>query len=241
LIVGRLKEIINTKNSPEFWMVLGLKVGKKDKSVGGKILDISKEYFYDRLEKYKLIASVKDPKSIDKAIKYKDNISAVMLLTGNILSIKDYVQLFHNNGLPVILDVERIGGLKTDEYGVNFISKVVKPFAIVTNKAGDIRKAKANQLYVIQRIFLIDTEVLDNLKATIKEIKADMIEIMPSRLPDITREITSISPVPIVTGGFLNDPIHIHQSLENGAVGVVTSNRNTWKLLNENPEIISKV
>jgi hypothetical protein len=126
-----------------FIVELGLEVGKKCKSVGGKMMDISKEYFYDRLEKYKLIASVKDPKSIERAIKYKDHISAVMLLTGNILSIKDYVQLFHNNGLPVILDVERIGGLKTDEYGVNFISKVVKPFAIVTNKAGDIRKDRS--------------------------------------------------------------------------------------------------
>ena len=211
------------------------------KSVGVKMLDISKEYFYDRLEKYKLIASVKDPKSIDKAIQYKEHISAVMLLTGNILSIKDYVQLFHNNGLPVILDVEKIGGLKTDFYGIDFISKVVKPFGIVTNKSGDIKKAKANQLYVMQRIFLIDTEVLDNLKETITEIKADIIEIMPSRLPDITREIASISPVPIVTGGFLNDPVHIQQSLENGAKGVVTSNRKIWKLLHEHPEIISKV
>ncbi|NEU32191.1 glycerol-3-phosphate responsive antiterminator [bacterium LRH843] len=203
--------------------------------------NISKEYFYERLEKFKLIASVKDPKSIDKVIQYKENISSVMLLTGNIQSIKSYVQLFHSHGLPVILDIERIGGLKTDYYGMNFISNEVKPFAIVTNKSSDIKRAKANQLYVVQRIFLIDTEVLDNLKTTIQEIKADMIEIMPSRLPDITREITSISHVPIVTGGFLNEPVHIYQSLENGAKGVVTSNRKVWKLLHENPELISKV
>ncbi len=121
----------------------------------------------------------------------------------------------------MIVDVEKIGGLKTDYYGIDFISKVVKLFGIVTNKSADIKKAKANQLYVMQRIFLIDTEVLDNLKETIKEIKADAIEIMPSRLPDITRGIASLSPVPIVTGGFLDEPVHIHQSLENGAAGVV--------------------
>lgn len=202
---------------------------------------ITKQYFHDRLEKYKLIASVKEPKSIEKAIEYKDTISAVMLLTGNIQTVKNYVHLFHENGLPVILDVEKIGGLKTDFYGVNFISKEVRPFAIVTNKASDIKRAKANRLYVVQRIFLIDTEVLDHLKTTIHEVKADMIEIMPSRLPDITNEISSISPVPIVTGGFLNDPIHIEQSLANGAVGVVTSNREIWKLLHENRELILKM
>ncbi len=58
------------------------------------MLNISKEYFNERLEKYKLIASVKDPKSIDKAIEYKDNISSVMLLTGNILSISGLCPTF---------------------------------------------------------------------------------------------------------------------------------------------------
>lgn len=187
-------------------------------------------YFNQQLEKYKLIAAVKEPKLIEYAIRYKENLSAVILMTGNILTVKNYVQEFQKHGIPVILDVEKIGGLKTDYYGMNFIKKELKPFAIVTNKSGDIKRAKANHLFVIQRIFLVDSEVLDNLKDTIHQLKADMIELMPSRLPDITKEISDISPIPIITGGFLSDPIQAKLSLENGAVGVVTSNKKIWKM-----------
>lgn len=187
------------------------------------------QFFYEQLAKHKVIASVKDPKSLDLAIKYKHNLSAVMLMTGNILSVKDYVQLLHRHRLPVILDIEKIGGLKTDYYGIDFIKRVVKPFGIVTNKTGDIKKAKANKLYVIQRIFLIDTEVLDNLREGIADIKADMIEVLPSRLPDITEEIVQFSHVPIITGGFLNETKYIDESIQSGAKGVVTSNHGIWK------------
>jgi len=187
-------------------------------------------YFNQQLEKYKLIAAVKEPKLIEYAIRYKENLSAVILMTGNILTVKNYVQEFQKHGIPVILDVEKIGGLKTDYYGMNFIKKELKPFAIVTNKSGDIKRAKANHLFVIQRIFLVDSEVLDNLKDTIHQLKADMIELMPSRLPDITKEISDISPIPIITGGVLSDPIQAKLSLESGAVGVVTSNKKIWKM-----------
>ena len=57
-------------------------------------------------------------------MKYKDNISAVILMTGNILNIKSYVQLFHEAGLPVIVHVEKIGGLQLDQYGIDFLSEV---------------------------------------------------------------------------------------------------------------------
>ena len=187
-------------------------------------------YFNQQLEKYKLIAAVKEPKLIEYAIRYKENLSAVILMTGNILTVKNYVQEFQKHGIPVILDVEKIGGLKTDYYGMNFIKKELKPFAIVTNKSGDIKRAKANHLFVIQRIFLVDSEVLDNLKDTIHQLKADMIELMPSRLPDITKEISDISPIPIITGGFFFFFIQAKLSLENGAVGVVTSNKKIWKM-----------
>ena len=189
---------------------------------------IMKQKFEENLRKSKIIAAIKYPKSIEKAIKYKENLAAVILMTGNILTVKQYVEVLQREGLPVILHVEKIGGLQVDDYGMDFIAKV-NPFAIVTTKSGIIRKAKGKGLFVIQRVFLIDTEVFDNLLDNVDHFQADMIEIMPSRVPDFLEKLSKASPIPILTGGLLTTPNHAKDALDHGAAAVTTSNTKLWK------------
>lgn len=186
--------------------------------------------FKERLKKHKLIAAIKEPKSIEKAIKYKENISAVILMTGNILTVKQYVDVLQKAGLPVILHVEKIGGLQVDYYGIDFIIDNVKPFAIVTTKTSIIKRAKSKGTFVIQRIFLIDTEVYNNLVKEIEHIQSDMIEIMPSRVPEFLEKLTKVSPIPIITGGLLTNLHDAKEAIAHGVVAVTTSNTDLWKL-----------
>ncbi|WP_100401685.1 glycerol-3-phosphate responsive antiterminator [Bacillus sp. FJAT-42315] len=188
----------------------------------------------ERLKTHKMVAAVKEPKYIEKAIKYKDHLSAVLLMTGTILTVKKYVDFIQSHGLPVILHVEKIGGLEMDRDGIEFVKRNVQPHAIVTTRNGIIKKAKSSGLVVVQRIFLIDTEVYTNLVKDIERIQSDVIEIMPCRVPDFLNKISKISPVPTITGGLLNSPEHAKQALENGALAVTTSNPDMWKInLNE--------
>lgn len=112
-----------------------------------------KKIFEERLKKHKLIAAVKQPKSIEQAIKYKEHISAVILMTGNILTVKQYVDVLQKAGLPVILHVEKIGGLQVDHYGIDFIQEYVKPFAIVTTKSGIIKKQNRKECMSFKGFF----------------------------------------------------------------------------------------
>ncbi|RST77735.1 glycerol-3-phosphate responsive antiterminator [Siminovitchia acidinfaciens] len=186
--------------------------------------------FEERLKKYKLIAAIKEPKSIEKVIKYKDNISAVILMTGNILNVKQYVDVLQSEGLPVILHVEKIGGLQVDQYGIDFIIDYIKPFGIVTTKSGIIKRAKSRGMFVVQRIFLIDTEVYEHLLNSLEHLQADIVEIMPSRAPDFLDKLSGASPVPVITGGLLSTVNHAKEALEHGAAAVTTSNTEMWKL-----------
>ena len=184
----------------------------------------------ERLEKHRMVAAIKDPRYIEKAIKYKENLSAVLLMTGTILTVKRYVDFFQSKGIPVILHVEKIGGLEMDRDGIEFIKRNVQPFAIVTTRTAIIKKAKSSGLFVIQRIFLIDTDVYTNLVKDVSQIRSDIIEIMPCRAPDFINKLTEVSPVPIITGGLLNLPEHAKEVLDNGAVAITTSNPALWKL-----------
>lgn len=185
--------------------------------------------FQERLEKHQLIAAIKEPKALEKAIKYKHNLSAVILMTGNILTVHQYVKLLHDEGLPVILHVEKIGGLQLDQAGIDFLYNIVKPCAIVTTKSNVIKKAKQKKMFVIQRVFLIDTEVYCQLEQSVNDSAADMIEVMPCRAPDFIRKLSLVTDKPILTGGLLNTEKDAVEALQNGAAAVTTSNMELWK------------
>lgn len=186
----------------------------------------------DRLETYKMVAAIKDPKYIERAVQQKDNLSAVLLMTGTILTVNRFVDFIQSQGLPVILHVEKIGGLQMDNDGIEFIKQSIKPAAIVTTKTSVIKKAKASGLHVIQRVFLIDTDVYTHLEqeAGKGQILADMIELMPCRAPDLVARLADVSPVPVLTGGLLRLPAHAKEALEHGAIAVTTSNVDMWKV-----------
>ena len=194
-----------------------------------------RKVFEERLRDFKLIAAIKEPKSIEKAIKYKENISAVILMTGNVLTVKEYVDVLQKEGLPVILHVEKIGGLGLDDYGIEFIKKYIKPFGIVTTKSSIIKKAKSKGMFVIQRVFLIDTEVYDHLVDSIDYLQSDIIEIMPSRAPDFLQKLVERSAIPIITGGLLTNICDAKEALAQGVSAVTTSNTDLWKLNITNP------
>lgn len=194
-----------------------------EKSNAGKVL-------LERLEKHKMVAAIKEPKYIERAIENKNNLSAVLLMTGTILTVKRYVDFIQSEGLPVILHVEKIGGLEMDGDGIDFVKKNVQPMAIVTTRNGIIKKAKSSGLFVIQRIFLIDTEVYHNLVRDADQIRSDIIEIMPCRAPDFLNKFTKVSRVPVITGGLLTLPEHAKEALNNGAVAVTTSNSKLWEI-----------
>lgn len=119
-----------------------------------------------------------------------------------------------------------------DNDGIEFIKKSIKPAAIVTTKTSVIKKAKASGLHVIQRVFLIDTDVYTHLEqeAGKGQILADMIELMPCRAPDLVARLADVSPVPVLTGGLLRLPAHAKEALEHGAIAVTTSNVDMWKV-----------
>ncbi len=208
---------------------LPLFICKYEKLLGGELVEKSSNVLIDKLYKNRLVAAVKDPKYLEEAIKYKDNISAVLLMTGTILTVKRYVDFIQSHDLPVILHVERIGGLQMDNNGIDFVKKYIRPAAIVTTKSGIIKKAKAKGIFVIQRVFLIDTDMYINLEKDMGKNQPDVIEIMPSRVPEFINRLSKVSPVPIITGGLLSSEEHAKNAFDNGAIAVSTSNIEMWK------------
>jgi len=181
-----------------------------------------------RLKQRKKIAAVKCPKSIEKALASKEEIAAVFLLMGSIMNVKRYVDLFQEEGIPVLIHAEKIGGLLLNNEGLDFIANYVKPFGIVTTKPALIKKAKERNLFVVQRVFMIDSEVYGNVLENKQKPTPDLIEIMPATLYGVIHSYSELLDIPIITGGLLSAPEHVRASLEAGALAISTSNEALW-------------
>lgn len=181
----------------------------------------------DRIEKKRYIAAIKSPKDFDQVLVQHEGLAAAYLLMGNISNIKRYTEKLKEKGIPVFIHIEKIGGLALNAEGLEFISKVVAPDGILTTKKNLLKYAHNYGLITIQRVFMIDTEVFENLLKP-KEFQADFIEIMPSTLHSIIRDLVNIMKRPILAGGLIQSVDDVKQCIQAGAVGVSTSNRKVW-------------
>ena len=188
----------------------------------------TKEEMLHRLHQHKKIAAVKSPKGIEKVLAHKDSISAVFLLTGTIMNVKRYVDVLQDAGIPVLVHAEKIGGLLLNNEGLDFIADYVRPFGIVTTKQGLIKKAKERNLFVVQRVFMIDSEVYSNVLDSKQKLGPDIMEIMPATLYGVIRSYSELLDIPVITGGLLSTQEHVRASIEAGAAAISTSNETLW-------------
>lgn len=187
------------------------------------------ETFFKRLATHRMIASIKEPKQIELALSLRNQLSGVFLLTGHIGVIKGYVDLFKNHDVPVFLHLEKIGGLCTDPYGLDYLAKVIKPTGIITTKTNVVKVAKQMGLFTIQRFFLVDTEGLENISKSLRQFEPDIIEVMPARIPEMIGEIKKFTSLPIITGGLLFERSHTMECLRHGATAVSSSKSELWR------------
>lgn len=187
--------------------------------------------FTKRLEEDQVIASIKDPKSLDQFL--NTDIQMAFLLTGNISVIKRYVDLLKKNNRFVFLHIEKIPGISYDREGLKFIAKYVKPTGIITTKSSLIQLAKKEGLLTIQRLFLVDTDAVKNGLQTVNDIKPDALEVMPALIPDMISKLKRDTNLPIITGGLVQNQLQIEAALESGAVAVSTGRPWLWKIRKE--------
>ncbi|UVI32894.1 glycerol-3-phosphate responsive antiterminator [Paenibacillus spongiae] len=188
--------------------------------------------FFRGLEAHRMIASIKEPKHIEIALAHRHRLSGVFLLTGHIGVVKGYVDVFKEHQLPVFLHLEKIGGLSTDFYGLDYLAKAIKPTGIITTKTNVVKTAMKMGLLTIQRFFLIDTEGLENISKSLCQVEPDIVEVMPARIPEMLRMVKAFTPLPILTGGLLFEQGQAIECLNNGAVAVTTSKPELWQHLN---------
>lgn len=184
--------------------------------------------FLEILEDGPIIAAVKSDADLEKCL--KSDCRIVFVLYGNVLSIIDIINRVKNAGKVVVVYLDLIEGLSTQNAAVDYIIHHTQPDGFMSTKLGLLQRAKAKGFLTIQRFFLLDSAVLKNIPHQLSQSGADMLELLPGTMPKIISRLTFMVETPIIVGGLISDKEDVMSALGAGAVGISTTNEKIWEL-----------
>jgi glycerol uptake operon antiterminator len=158
------------------------------------------------------------------------NYTYIVVLEIHVSRLKPIFQMAQAYNKKLILHMDLVHGLKSDEYATEFVCQELKPFGIISTKSSVILKAKQKGVTAIQRIFLIDSYALEKSYKLIEKTKPDYIEVLPGAIPQMIAEVKSHLDIPIFAGGLIRTKEEVQNALNAGAQAVTTSRKELWNL-----------
>ena len=132
----------------------------------------------------------------------------------------------------IILNLDTLKGLSSDDYGIKFIHDYLKIKILSTASPRIINLLKKTDITIVQSMFILDTKSLKKGLQLVKAGKPDFLDIRPGILYPKTSGLIreELGDIPIICSGFINNKPELEKILSFGAKAVTTSTQDLWTL-----------
>jgi len=175
-----------------------------------------------------VIPAIRDIDRIGEALTKPSR--CIFILTGNILNIKEIVNRVKKAAKRVFLHIDLLEGISKNSMGIKYIAQEIKPDGIITTRPNLISCAKAEGLFTIQRIFVLDSLAIDTAERSMKNVTPDAIEILPAVIPKVIKRLCQRATYPVIAGGLIEEESEVKAALKEGAIAISVSNENIWNI-----------
>ncbi|MFZ3577155.1 glycerol-3-phosphate responsive antiterminator [Virgibacillus sp. DJP39] len=175
-----------------------------------------------------VLPAIRCMKDFDKVL--DSDIENIILLETRISQLGNLVRYSKQKNKKVLVHVDLIQGLKSDEYGVEYLIRELKVDGIVSTRGNVITLAKKNKVLAIQRIFALDSLAIKHNIKMVDRFRPDYIEVLPGIIPSIISEIHEYTGLPIIAGGLIRTEEDVYNAFRGGAKAVTTSQSTLWNL-----------
>ena len=186
--------------------------------------------FVEAIEAAPIVAAVKDDDGLEMCL--KSDVDAVFILYGDICTISEIVAKVKDAGKIAMVHMDLINGLSSKDVSTDFIRKYTRADGIITTKGNLITHAKEIGLATVLRYFVLDSMALISIEKQAhhsRESQPDMIEILPGVIvPKMIRKIRSMSRVPVICGGLIQEKEDVLNALASGATAISTTCSDVW-------------
>ncbi|MFT8321567.1 MAG: glycerol-3-phosphate responsive antiterminator [Bacillus sp. (in: firmicutes)] len=160
----------------------------------------------------------------------QSNYKIGVFLEVHISQLKNISLMAKEAGKKMIYHVDLIQGIKSDDFGTEFICQEFKPYGLISTKSSVIMKAKQKNIVAIQRVFLLDSHALEKSIKLVQRTQPDYIEVLPGTMPWMIKEIKEKVNVPILAGGLIRTKQEVENAIQAGATSITTSKKQLWTL-----------
>lgn len=173
-----------------------------------------------------ILPAIRKLKDFDRAL--ETSYPTIVILETRLSQIKNLVTYSKRANKNILVHFDLIQGLKSDDYGMEYVLREIKPNGILSTRANVIKMAKKHDMLAIQRVFLLDSLALEQNIKLIKSVQPDCIEVLPGIIPTMIQYLSEETGLPVIAGGLIKTDDQVQQALEAGAIGVSTSNTDLW-------------
>lgn len=184
--------------------------------------------FYSLIHKNPIVAAINNLKDMDEAL--DSTCEIIFLLTGSILNLEELALKVRARNKQLFIHLDLMEGLARDSAALSYLHRNISPDGIITTKSTLIKKARAMNMFSIQRLFILDSLSLETALSSIRSTKPDAIEILPGIMPRVIKQISQEIKIPIIAGGLIEFKEDVIECIKAGAIGVSSSNKSIWKL-----------
>ncbi len=185
--------------------------------------------FYDCLVDNPIIGAIRCDEDLERIL--EKDIKIVFILYGNLFTLEDALHKLRKKNVIVFIHIDMIEGLKSDQYGIVYLKKVINPDGIITTKPSNVKHIKNNGILSILRIFAIDTKSLETGIKSILEYSPTAVEVMPGSASKVIKYMQTLIKIPIIAGGLISTKEDVIESLSSGAVAISTTCHKVWDLI----------
>ena len=154
-------------------------------------------------------------------------VPSVVLLFGDINSLPVFIAMAKEHNKRIILHLDLFDGIGKDRAGVRFLARMGIS-AIITTKTHLSKFAREEGMFVIQRLFLMDSDSLRTGLSLVRNFKPDAIEILPGSVPaSVVAELVRETGLPLA-GGLIRTQEDVDHAIERGISAVSTSRQELW-------------
>lgn len=182
--------------------------------------------FTSNLQYNPIIAAVSNLDNLEEALKSPCDI--IFMLTGDIFNLKMIVEKVKAAGKSIYIHVDLIDGFSKDQVALKYINENIKPDGIITTKTNLIKKAKELNIFVVQRIFILDSLSIESGLKAVGSVRPDALEILPGTITKTIKWISDKIRIPIIASGLVEDKEDVILSLKAGSLGISTSKQDIW-------------
>lgn len=153
---------------------------------------------------------------------------------GDLPAVLDRLDQGPLGDIPVMLHLDLINGLSTDEAAIHYVSMLGRIDGIITVKHHLTPVARRYGMLTVVRLFLQDSRAVERGLKVVAKSKPDAVELLPGIAAALVADQFKALGIPLIAGGLVHTPETTHKIIETGCEAVSTTDTKLWEF-NQTP------